>query len=190
MRYLRILIVGSLLSFSAFFIVHAEEGSQASELPRFHKVTAGLYRGGQPGEDGFRLLKEMGVRTVINFRSETEEKAIVETLGMKYVHIPLNAWKRVPEDSIRTFLQILGDRANEPVFVHCRRGADRTGIMVGIYRVAFQGWDARRAYKEARTIGMRWWYRGLKSQLYRFAETWRGRSNELGGALQGAAHAP
>ena len=42
--------------------------------------------------------------------------------------------------------------------------------MVGLYRILKQGWGAPQAYDEAREIGMRWWYRGLKRQLYEHAE--------------------
>ncbi|MBI4455150.1 MAG: tyrosine-protein phosphatase [Acidobacteria bacterium] len=146
--------------------------SSSDDLPRFHTVTKDLYRGGQPSQVGFHLLKEKGVKTVINFRPEgDQEKDVVKKLGMKYVHIPLNSRRLVADDdSIQTFLRILTDPGNYPIFVHCRRGADRTGLMVGMYRIAFQGWDGRQAYKEARKIGMRWWYQGFKHQLYRFAE--------------------
>jgi protein-tyrosine phosphatase len=51
------------------------------------------------------------------------------------------------------------------VFVHCKRGADRTGAVVGLYRVLRQDWSVDRAYDEARAIGMRWWYSGVKKQL-------------------------
>jgi protein tyrosine phosphatase (PTP) superfamily phosphohydrolase (DUF442 family) len=137
-------------------------------VPRFHVVGEDFYRGGQPGQDGFEELKRKGVKTVINLREKNQEKTMVESLGMKSVHIPLNAWKKVPDDAIKDFFQILSDPANYPVFIHCRRGADRTGVMVGLYRIAFQGWEAEKAYTESRTIGMRWWYRGLRNQLFEF----------------------
>jgi protein tyrosine/serine phosphatase len=54
------------------------------------------------------------------------------------------------------------------VFVHCRRGADRTGALVGFYRIARNGWSAERAYDEARAIGMRSWYTGLRRQIEEF----------------------
>jgi protein tyrosine/serine phosphatase len=133
-------------------------------------VVPGLYRGGQPTPAGFRFLKWRGIKTVINLREEHDQRELVEKLGMKYVHIPLNAWDPVSDDAIRTFFRAVNDPANQPVFVHCQRGTDRTGVMVGFYRIAFEGWDGPRAYKEARAIGMRWWYRGLKKQLLGFAE--------------------
>ena len=149
--------------------IGAGKDSQAA-IPRFQAVVPGLYRSGQPTPAGFRFLKWRGIKTVINLREEQDEWELVEKLGMKYVHIPLNAWDPVSDDAIRTFFRAVNDPANQPVLVHCQRGTERTGIMVGFYRIAIEGWDGPRAYKEARAIGMRWWYRGLKKQLLGFAE--------------------
>jgi protein tyrosine/serine phosphatase len=54
------------------------------------------------------------------------------------------------------------------VFVHCHRGADRTGALVSFYRIVRHNWDSVRAYAEARQIGMRSWYTGLRRQIEEF----------------------
>jgi protein tyrosine/serine phosphatase len=141
------------------------------EIPRFVEIAAGLYRGGQPTETGLRLLKERGIKTVINLRMENDESNLVQRLGMNYVHIPIEdirPWSQIPEAAIAKYFELVNNPANYPIFFHCRRGADRTGAMAALYRMAVQGWDARRAYSEALDIGMRPWYLGLKAQLYDF----------------------
>ncbi|MBN2242651.1 MAG: tyrosine-protein phosphatase [Acidobacteria bacterium] len=137
-------------------------------LPRFRKVDESLYRGGMPEEEGFHLLKKMGIKTVVNFRNDNDERQLVESLGMKNIHIPLTAKTGIDVYSIREFFKVLGHAGNYPVFVHCRRGADRTGAMIAFYRIAFQGWDPERAYREARDIGLRWWYFILRKQIRNF----------------------
>jgi protein tyrosine/serine phosphatase len=139
-------------------------------IDRFQEVAPGLYRGGQPTRAGFEALKQRGVRTIINLREEHDERELIEGLGLKYVYIPLDAWDPVSDRSIKDFFDAVNEPANQPVFVHCRRGADRTGFMIGLYRIAQQGWSAKQAYHEARELGMRWWYRGLKNQLFAFDE--------------------
>ena len=67
-----------------------------------------------------------------------------------------------------TFFKIVDDVEQGHVFVHCHRGADRTGAMVAFYRIARQGWAAEKAAKEARDIGMRSWYKGLQAQIKAF----------------------
>jgi tyrosine-protein phosphatase SIW14 len=165
-----IVLAVSVLTVTGTRVISGESGRTAPAVPRFQQVTAGLFRGGQPTPEGFGFLKWRGIRTVINLREEHAERELVEKLGMRYVYIPMDAWDTVPDRAVEQFLRIVNDPASQPVFVHCRRGADRTGFMIGLYRIAQQGWSAQRAYREARELGMRWWYRGLKRQLYEFAE--------------------
>jgi protein tyrosine/serine phosphatase len=42
------------------------------------------------------------------------------------------------------------------VFVHCRRGVDRTGTIVACYRIAHDHWENRKALAEAEANGMSW----------------------------------
>lgn len=146
------------------------EASNPPAIPRFDQVAEGFYRGGQPGRQGFDYLQQIGVKTVVNLREENQEAEDVKALGLRYVHIPMSPWERVPESKIQAFFQVLRDPDGYPVFVHCERGADRTGFMVGVYRIAFQNWSADRAYQEARAHGMYPWYLNLKHQLYGFAD--------------------
>jgi protein tyrosine phosphatase (PTP) superfamily phosphohydrolase (DUF442 family) len=147
-------------------------------IDRFHKVDERVYRGSQPDAEGFRHLRDIGVRTVINFRLEadaieTGEQQIVESLGMRYVNLPIRdgnffTWfRRIPEEAVARFFGIL-ESEQGPFYVHCRRGTDRTGAMVAFYRMAHNGWDAPRAKDEANDVGMRFWYRGLRRQIGTF----------------------
>ncbi len=146
--------------------------SEKTNIPRFQMVADGLYRGGQPDAKAFEFLKRNGVKTVINLRPENDEEAVVMRLGMNYVHIPVSVkpffGSKIPEKAIAKYFEIVNNPENYPVFFHCRRGADRTGAMAGFYRIANQGWDGKAAYTEARRLGMRWWYPGLKRQLHNF----------------------
>lgn len=168
-RHLTFLLASLVASWLVLGSVGAGSPAQAPGIPRFQAVTESLFRGGQPTDSGFRFLKQKGIKTVVNLREENDEQLLVESLGMKYLHLPASARDPISEAVVRTFFQLINDPSNHPVFVHCRRGADRTGAMIGIYRIAFQGWDGKRAYQEARAIGMRWWYRDLKKQLDAFA---------------------
>ncbi len=163
-------------------------------IPRFHKVNDTLYRGGMPQDGGWGLLEEMGVATVVTFRNESPERALVESLGMRHVAIPLTATQGVPGHAIQEFFKVMREPWNHPVFVHCRRGADRTGAMVAFYRIAFEGWDPERAYREARDIGLRWWYFKLRKQIRQFGpEPFSGRIPEDprgGGMRRGARPGP
>ena len=139
-------------------------------VPRFAVVADGLYRGGQPTDQGFEYLKQKGVRTVINLRAEDDSEApLVESLGMKSVWIPIpkvRPWSQISDDSIKQYFEVINDRNNYPIFFHCRRGSDRTGFLAAAYRVSRQQWDPKDAYQEARNIGMGWFFFNLKSQIF------------------------
>jgi len=111
-------------------------------LPNFGRVTESLYRGGQPTSDGFDELRAMGVGMVVNFRenrTETEkEKREVESLGMKYIGIPWKASNEPSSAQIVEFLDLVRANPNAKLFVHCQRGADRTGVMIAAYRIAVE----------------------------------------------------
>jgi protein tyrosine phosphatase (PTP) superfamily phosphohydrolase (DUF442 family) len=142
------------------------------DIVRFSALADGLYRGGQPTADGFQFLKEKGIKTVINLRAEdNRESEIVQALGMNYIQIPVDEvwpWSQLPQAAVAKYFELVNNPANYPIFFHCRRGADRTGTFAAMYRMAVQGWNAEDAYAEARNIGMRWYFAGLKSQIYNF----------------------
>ena len=149
----------------------AEIPSNNGDLPRFRMVAEGLYRGGQPTEKGFEVLKQRGIKTVVNLRMEYDEGDMVQKLGLNYIQIPIEEvrpWTQIPEAAVAKYFEIVNNPANYPIFFHCQRGADRTGALAAFYRMAIQGWDAKKAYAEARDFGMRWWDAGLRSQLYTF----------------------
>lgn len=127
---------------------------QINGLPNFGEVTPTLFRGAQPSPDGFKALAKMGVNIVVDARgdrTDTEGKEVGQ-LGMQYVAIP---WRcPFPNDDIfMKFLKLLQDNPNKKVFVHCRLGDDRTGMMVAAYRMAEQGWTADEAMYEMQQFG-------------------------------------
>jgi len=115
-------------------------------LPNLHKVSDNIYRGAAPTAEGIHQLKKLGVRTVIDLRDSGSPDDVRGT-GITYVRIPATAWQP-DEKAVVQFLQTVTDADRLPVFVHCQRGADRTGMMSAIYRVAVQGWSKDQAIDE------------------------------------------
>jgi tyrosine-protein phosphatase SIW14 len=117
-----------------------------------------VYRGAQPSNDGLEFLTKLGVKTVIDLRERDERSRAEETLvtaaGMKYVNIPMSGLRPPTEAETSKILAILEDGTTGPVFVHCKRGADRTGAVIAAYRIDHDGWDNGRALKEAMDRGM------------------------------------
>ncbi|MDT8301172.1 MAG: dual specificity protein phosphatase family protein [Sedimentisphaerales bacterium] len=127
-----------------------KEWAQALELPgvpNLHKVSDDLYRGAQPSSDGMKQLEKLGIKTIINLRLVHSDRDEIENTELSYVHIPMATWNTQDEDVVR-FLKIIMDSNNTPVFVHCQYGADRTGTMCAIYRIAIEGWNKIEAIDE------------------------------------------
>ncbi|MGA1795891.1 MAG: fused DSP-PTPase phosphatase/NAD kinase-like protein [bacterium] len=121
-------------------------------LPNLYKVSDDLYRGAQPTAEGMRRLKELGIKTVINLRTFHSDKDEIDDTGLENEHIRVGAWYPSEKDIVH-FLQIVTDKERTPVFVHCMHGADRTGVMVAVYRVVVCGWSKQDAIAEMTTGG-------------------------------------
>jgi protein tyrosine phosphatase (PTP) superfamily phosphohydrolase (DUF442 family) len=111
-------------------------------VSNFGEVTGGLYRGGQPSAAGFAALKKLGIGIVVNFRNERRETSAeereVRLLGMKYVGIPWSGRATPSDAQVVEFLDLVRNNPDAKIFVHCRRGADRTGTMIAAYRIVVQ----------------------------------------------------
>ena len=124
---------------------------QKDGLPNLHLVAPNIYRGAQPLPEGFTSLKAIGVKTIINFRRFHSDEDEIKKAGIEgefqYKDIPMNTWDMTDERAA-LFLQIVEDENNLPVFYHCQHGADRTGTMTAVYRIAHQGWTKKAALDE------------------------------------------
>lgn len=130
--------------------------SLKGDLPNFAPVSPGIYRGAAPTTAGLKKLRAMGIRTVIDLRISPkqvkQEKQIAEQLGFKWINLPMGA-EPPTSKQVKTLLATLKQAPNEPVFVHCQHGADRTGCMLGIWRITQEGWSYPEAWKEMRYYG-------------------------------------
>jgi protein-tyrosine phosphatase len=76
---------------------------------------------------------------------------------------------QVPSDAqMERALAVITDDAAGPVFVHCQRGADRTGVVLACYRVQHDGWGKKKALSEARKYGMSWYQIQLQYYVLRY----------------------
>lgn len=123
-------------------------------VSNFAEVTPNLYRGGQPRPQGYANLKKMGVDVVVDLRlsGKGTERQNVEQAGMTYVSIPWHCLFPNDKDFAK-FLLLLRENKNKKVFVHCRYGDDRTGMMIAAYRMAVEGWTPAEARKEMDAFG-------------------------------------
>ncbi len=147
---------------------------QVRHLKNFSKFGPGLYRGGRPDGKAFEEIKALGVKTVVNLQGGDikdpifgpiagwwqagenpewirYEKRTFQDMGIRFVHLPLTSLDDMTASSGRglgRILALISDPKNQPVYLHCEHGVDRTGMAVALHRVYFQGWIRQKAYDE------------------------------------------
>ena len=144
-----------------------------AHVRNFGKVNDHLYRGAEPGSTGLEELGAMGFKVDIDLReagpATAAEKTVAERLGMRYINIPLPPFSAPPSSLVDRVLLLLNGNSPETVFLHCRRGKDRTGTMIACYRIEHDGWANQRALDEANRYGMSRAERGMRSYVIHFA---------------------
>ena len=158
-RLLAMITVATFASFAAISVDAqiAPIGARATNMaiqgvPNAGSVTGTLFRGAQPTGNAFADLQKLGVNIVVDFRGEggevIAEKKSVESLGMKFVSLPWNGGSIPTRDEILTFFTLLRDNPDKKIFIHCEYGADRTGVMIALFRIAVDHWTPEQAISE------------------------------------------
>jgi hypothetical protein len=146
---------------------------------RLREVKPGqVYRSGEMTADGFtEAIRRYRLRTIVNLQDEypdpdlyvgyfgggkIKESDLCRQLGVHYVYLPpdLIPRRQVPEHrpaAIDRLLNLLDDPANYPVLLHCRAGLHRTGVMIAVYRMEYDGWTPRQAIEELKSNGFGEW---------------------------------
>jgi protein tyrosine/serine phosphatase len=147
----------------------AQSAPSYKELPNFHKVSDTLYRGAQPLAGAAGKLAELGVKTIVNLRGEAEltpqEQKEAETAGLRYFSVPMPGLSAPTDYEVARVMAIIDNPENQPVFIHCKRGSDRTGTIAAVYRISHDGWNGDRALSEAKSYGLSWAEFGMKSYI-------------------------
>lgn len=138
-------------------------------IVRLAQVSPTLWRGSQPeNKEDMLVLKNLGIKTIVNLRTSdaSEERDWADEFGMTLEQVPISSVTSVlikPSASrVNHALDLINDPRLQPVFVHCQHGKDRTGLIVGLYRVFQQGWRPRAAYREMKAFDFSSWMHGLK----------------------------
>lgn len=138
----------------------------------FGRVGPALYRGAEPDAACLNHLAKLGVRTIVSLRDDEEdtekEQRLAQARGMRFTNVPMSGFRRPDDDEVRRALEAIGDPANQPVFVHCKRGRDRTGVVVAAWRMAREGWSLDPAYEEAKRFRLAWWQLRMKDFIREF----------------------
>jgi tyrosine-protein phosphatase SIW14 len=130
---------------------HWAQPVASNALHNWYRLNADVYRSEQPTRQGFEEIRKMGIRTILNLRSERSDASLVEGLGLRLVEIPMEAGRFGEDEIVRALTAI--QTAEKPVLVHCQYGSDRTGVVMAMYRIVFEGWTKEDALAELKGGG-------------------------------------
>lgn len=134
---------------------------------RFSEVSPLLYRGGLPSSADLAAMKSHGIKTDIDLMGEVpifdtflvaREKRWAKKAGVNFVQVKVHTGKvpftgKVSDAEAEAFLKVALDPANQPCYVHCLHGRDRTGTMVAVFRMAHDHYTNAQAYAEMESFG-------------------------------------
>lgn len=139
--------------------VHASDGTATPvrrvdlsriRIDNFGQVNTNYFRGEQPEGRDYSDLAAIGVKTIIDLQADGDsaEGSRVETAGMKYVRIPMTTHVPPTPAQLTQFLTIVSNPVQQPVYVHCKGGKHRTGVMTAVYRMEQDNWTSDQAFLE------------------------------------------
>jgi protein tyrosine phosphatase (PTP) superfamily phosphohydrolase (DUF442 family) len=120
-------------------------------IKNFGQMDERFYRGGEPKKiEDFQALKELGINTVVDLQAkpEADERGMVESLGMRYINIPMVDKSYPKPEWVAEFLKVVDDPTTGKFFAHCAGGRHRTGSVGAVYRFEKYGWNYDQVYAE------------------------------------------
>ena len=115
------------------------------DIYNYQFLSDSLSSSGMPTAEQMQEIANENVRVVINLALVTSEGALpdegklVQSLGMKYVHIPVE-WNNPTEGNLDDFFQAMDEHKDEKVHVHCQANY-RASAFIMLYRVVRLGWE-------------------------------------------------
>lgn len=164
--------ISLLFALSATAVAQESQTSRIS-IKNFGQMDDRFFRGGQPKEDQYKALADLGIKTVIDLRDDPKdyEKTSVEALGMRYVNIAMSDKDYPQTAKIEQFLKLVDDPSTGKFYVHCAGGRHRTGVVGAVYRFNHYGWDYDRVYAEMKKYDFytRWGHGDMKKFVKDYA---------------------
>lgn len=133
------------------------------KLPGLHNVfrlSDRLYTGSVPeGEEGFRSLQKLGIRTVLTVDGEAPDVKLAQQFGLRYVHLPFG-YSGCPVPQANRIVKAVRDLPG-PVYLHCHHGKHRAPAAGALVRRALDGLTPEEATREMERAGTGKNYLGL-----------------------------
>lgn len=117
-------------------------------LHNVFQLSSNITVGSEPSTDGLHQIQKFGVKTIISVDGKVPDAATAKSLGMRYVHIPIQ-YKTLTDEEIALLAKTFRE-CEAPFFVHCFHGKHRGPSAAAIGRRALDGASPERAIAEMR----------------------------------------
>ena len=119
----------------------------------FEKVSDGVYRSNHPDHRRFQAYADMGIKTILNLRGVAKqphylfEEESCARLGLKLVTVGMSA-RQAPKAKQLIAVMDAFETMERPFLIHCKSGADRTGLAAALYLIVHEGASVAEARKQ------------------------------------------
>lgn len=157
---LRMLIVFLLLNILSINPIFCQQNKRPAdwankidtkEVKNLWKVNDTIYRSAQPEITNVQYLEKLGIHGFLDLRSHHSDKTITSGTSITGYDVEMKADSFTDKEIIEA-LKIIKN-SNKPLLIHCKQGSDRTGVVVAMYRIVFEGWSKEKALTELQNGG-------------------------------------
>lgn len=160
------ILAGAILAIGAYYVYHVHFDYRFEEISKDKVYKSALINPSRL--ESYLLDKKIktvidlmdpGVQDALNpakqIHIDAEDDAISKinkknNLNIKHVNIPSG---QVPtKETLSRFFEVLDDKENYPVLIHCYHGTGRAQMYSALYRVEYEGWKNEDARQKTRFI--------------------------------------
>lgn len=191
-KFMKGAFIATTVFFASFLTLRATrfiQPSQSDNISNFHTVSIFnkqdgryLYRGARPDyqdDDVIKEFKDKNIKLVIDFRNSKSssqedldlEKEIFKKNGIQYINFPMESGDIPSEKRYQEFQKIINEhKKNGSIFIHCKSGIDRTGIMSAMYQIKNNGKTKQQAYEIMKDCGYNIYHQKKYKELTKFMQ--------------------
>ena len=117
-----------------------------SKFSNFYMINDSIYRCEQPDSLDFVIIDSIGIKSVLNLRSNFTDEDLIDGLPLNKYNVEMLPYNFGDKEIVKA-MRVLKN-SPKPVIVHCLYGSDRTGVVIAMYRIIFQNWTKEKALNE------------------------------------------
>lgn len=157
---------------SQIFVDWMDHGILRKPWHNFAAVGPGLYRSNHPDAARLRAYADLGIKSVLNLRGAMHqapykfEAEACAALGLPLTVVPMSARMAPKREALLALIDAF-QTLPRPILMHCKSGADRTGLAGAIWKLVIEGTSLAeaRAQLHPRYLHFRWSKTGILDRV-------------------------